>query len=139
MFLFIDTASEINRVMLLDEKLNVLCEKSWKPERNQMEKLLPAIQGLCEKECEEGIFSGLKKIIVVTGPGPFTSVRIGIATANALSFSLNIPVLGIKKDDLEKYKTLDKIPKKLFYKGSLGFIEPFYNKEPNITKSKNEK
>lgn len=131
MILFIDTASEINRVMILSEKFDVLREKNWKPERNQMEKLLPAIQELCKEECGKActgeIFSGLKKIIVVTGPGPFTSVRIGIATANALSFSLKISVLGIKKDDLEKYKTLDKVPKKLFYKGSLGFIEPFYN------------
>lgn len=44
----------------------------------------------------------LNKIIVCTGPGSFTGIRVGMALAQALSFTLNIPLNTIP---------LDKIPK----------------------------
>jgi|SRR3989344_51145 len=55
--------------------------------------------------------TGLKKklvdvtsIEVDTGPGSFTGTRVGVAVANALGFSLNIPVNGKKgKIALPKY------------------------------------
>lgn len=36
----------------------------------------------------------LKAIEVETGPGSFTGIRIGVSVANALGFSLGIPVNG---------------------------------------------
>lgn len=40
----------------------------------------------------------LKGIEVVTGPGSFTGLRVGISVANALGFSLDIPVNGKKME-----------------------------------------
>lgn len=38
----------------------------------------------------------IEAIEVDTGPGSFTGIRVGIAVAQALSFSLNIPINGKK-------------------------------------------
>lgn len=46
---------------------------------------------------ESGIqFKDLTEIEVATGPGSYTGLRVGIAVANALGYSLNIPVNGKK-------------------------------------------
>jgi tRNA threonylcarbamoyladenosine biosynthesis protein TsaB len=36
----------------------------------------------------------LTSLEVITGPGSFTGLRVGVSVANALSYSLNIPVNG---------------------------------------------
>lgn len=38
----------------------------------------------------------LKEIEVETGPGSFTGIRVGVSVANALGYSLGIPVNGKK-------------------------------------------
>lgn len=46
--------------------------------------------------------SDLKDIVVSVGPGSFTGIRIGIATALGLSSSLSIPLYGIDSFDIAK-------------------------------------
>ena len=41
----------------------------------------------------------IDSIEVNTGPGSFTGIRVGMSIANALSFSLKIPVNGKKVGD----------------------------------------
>lgn len=41
---------------------------------------------------------GIEGIVVYTGPGSFTGLRIGISLANALAYSLNIPIIGISNE-----------------------------------------
>lgn len=53
--------------------------------------LLPLIA----RACTPGV---LTRIEVETGPGSFTGLRVGVAVANALGFSLNIPVNGKKTE-----------------------------------------
>lgn len=56
--------------------------------------LLPLIKKIIEKNGFE--FPDLKEIEVETGPGSFTGLRVGVSVANALGFSLGIPVNGKK-------------------------------------------
>lgn len=44
----------------------------------------------------EVAYADLKKIVVTTGPGSFTGLRIGIAAARGLGLALNCPVIGIE-------------------------------------------
>src|SRR5438270_306587 len=45
----------------------------------------------------------LTQIEVNTGPGSFTGIKVGVACANALSFSLGIPVNGKRQETDLKY------------------------------------
>lgn len=75
----------------------------------------------------------IEKIIVCSGPGSFTGIRVGIAMAQAMGFALNIPVTAISKDKVPKGgKDLLKLWKlKTNKKLTLN-----YGREPNITTAK---
>ena len=72
----------------------------------------------------------LKKIVVCSGPGSFTGIRVGISLAQAMGFALNIPVSAVAKEkvpnDLQKLWSLKGTKK----------LELNYGREPNITISK---
>jgi len=80
----------------------------------------------------------LAGIMAVTGPGPFTSLRITVAVANTLAYSLKIPVVGIQdKQGLTDNEKLVKLGLSKLSTAKVGnYISPFYDREPNITKSK---
>ncbi|RXK59811.1 tRNA (adenosine(37)-N6)-threonylcarbamoyltransferase complex dimerization subunit type 1 TsaB [Lacibacter luteus] len=55
--------------------------------------LQPAIQSLLN---ELGLtLTQLNGVAITTGPGSYTGLRVGMATAKGLSFALNIPLIGI--------------------------------------------
>lgn len=79
----------------------------------------------------------IKGIAVVTGPGGFTTVRIGIATVNALVWALNVKAVGIKDIEFTSDDDLfEKVVEKMKKAKKQALIMPFYGKEPNITKPK---
>lgn len=85
--------------------------------RQQSEKLLPFIDKVLAKK---GLaLEDLKEIIVADCGGGFSALRIGIATANALAYSLKIPIFSVSGAK----------PKS---KHGLKIIEPRYSREPNI-------
>jgi tRNA A37 threonylcarbamoyladenosine modification protein TsaB len=55
----------------------------------QSEMLLSEINKVVGKNTPDGF-------IVVSGPGAFSGLRIGIATANALAFALKKPIVGVQ-------------------------------------------
>lgn len=73
----------------------------------------------------------LKKIEVVKGPGSFTSLRVGVAVANALGYALSLPVEGISKSIVTGKSRLTASAFR-----SKKPIDPCYGQEPNITKPK---
>jgi tRNA threonylcarbamoyl adenosine modification protein YeaZ len=73
--------------------------------QNQSTDLLPLIDKFLKNNQIK--LNDLTGILVNLGPGSFTGVRIGVTTANALAWSLNIPVFGFREGDLEK--TIEKL------------------------------
>lgn len=146
MYLFINTAdSEVIILALLDRQGEVLIKNEIAARYRQSEKLLVEIEEL-EKECRQGpsahasetltgrFEKDLQGIIVVTGPGSFTALRIGVTTANTLAFAWGIAVVGVtdKGSFAEQIKAGLKLLKK-----QKGFrpVTPEYGMEPNITLS----
>lgn len=69
--------------------------------RRHAETLAPAIDFLCQ---ESGIDLGTVGVIAVdVGPGLFTGLRVGVATAKAMASALGVPVVGWSSLDLLAY------------------------------------
>ena len=74
-------------------QVSVLSERLVDNVRGHMELLTPNIQAcLAEAELSPG---DLHTVVAGTGPGPFTGLRVGMATAAAFGDALSIPVHGI--------------------------------------------
>lgn len=126
MILYINTTlvDEIIISLRLGEK--ILITKKIKSPRTQAEKLLPAIDNILKTQKVK--LGKLKKIIVANQGGSFTSLRIGVITANALAYALKIPV--------EAEPKTSRINKKF---AEYFIVEPIYDREPNIGISKKPK
>jgi len=48
-------------------------------------------------------FKKVDVLVVGLGPGSFTGLRVGLATAKAISYSLNIPIIGVASLDAIAY------------------------------------
>jgi tRNA threonylcarbamoyladenosine biosynthesis protein TsaB len=90
--LALDTAVTGCSVAFLDTETGVCLCRSVDTERGQAELLVPLIEEVAKSA--QVPLSGLDRIAITTGPGSFTGVRIGLATARALGLALDIPVLG---------------------------------------------
>ncbi len=55
----------------------------------------------------------LKGVIVAAGPGSYTGLRIGVATAKGLCYALNIPIVSINTLELLTYQFLDKVSREV--------------------------
>ncbi|MHA2788117.1 tRNA (adenosine(37)-N6)-threonylcarbamoyltransferase complex dimerization subunit type 1 TsaB [Corynebacterium sp. S7] len=65
--------------------------------RNHNAILVPTVQKLLERG---GLtFAALGAIVVGSGPGPFTGLRVGMSTASAFGQALGIPVHGVVTHD----------------------------------------
>lgn len=73
----------------------------------------------------------LEGLIAYIGPGSFTGLRIGISIANALSYSLNIPIESIKND-----QKINEAITNLLKEKPTKLLTPFYGAEPHITAPK---
>ena len=79
-------------VGILDTERGLWHYDSLETERGQAEMLIPIIDTLVQKG--GWCMSDIDRIAVTTGPGSFTGVRIGLATARSLGLALDIPVFG---------------------------------------------
>ena len=93
----LETSGEMGSVGVINSE-EALAEISFAAILKHGEKLLPAVQSaldLAEVEREE-----IELIAVATGPGSFTGLRIGLATAKGLSEALGTPIVGIPSADV---------------------------------------
>ena len=92
--LAIDTSCGAVSACVFDSgSAEALARHAEKMERGHGEALAPLIERLIASV--EGGFGTLDRIAVTVGPGSFTGIRIGLATARAMGLALNIPVIGV--------------------------------------------
>jgi len=97
MKLFIDTSDSKKTIIGLDDK-------RWKFEtkEHKSQKLLELIDQTLKKQKKS--LKDVTKIEVNLGPGSFTGLKVGVSVANALAWTLKIPVNGKKVGELVKPK-----------------------------------
>ena len=66
--------------------------------RRHAENLTPAIEFICAQAQIE--LSEISVVAVDLGPGLFTGLRVGIATATAMAHALSVPMIGVASLDL---------------------------------------
>src|SRR3989344_3415196 len=91
--LILDTADnkKISVGLKINNRKHILTQKIMS---NKTQIVLPMIDKIL-KEHKVGL-GEIQEIDVNVGPGSFTGIRVGMAIANSLSFTLKIPVKTIK-------------------------------------------
>ncbi len=125
MILFINTASydEIIIALLAADGKKIKTKKI-KAARQQAEKLLPAVSKLLESQNKK--LKDLTKIQIVVTGGSFTSLRIGVVTANALAYALSISIEAVSPiGEILRNQAVKKF-------ANYNIVIPQYDREPNI-------
>lgn len=93
MLLAIETSSLVSSVALLHD--NVLrAECTTQARLTHSEQLMPHIADMLKKASVQK--KQIDGIVVSIGPGSFTGLRIGLATAKGLAFAWQVPIVGIE-------------------------------------------
>jgi tRNA threonylcarbamoyladenosine biosynthesis protein TsaB len=95
--LAVDSSTQWTGVALFNGS-QVIGENIWRTVGRHTVELSPAIDALMKQCGVDG--SELTALAVATGPGSFTSLRIGIAVVKGLALALRLPVIGIPSLDL---------------------------------------
>jgi len=91
--LVLDTATRRPLAALAERDGTLRGERQWQSHHRHGEELLQRIDELL---AEAGVARrDLSGVVVGTGPGSFTGLRIGLATAKTVAYSLDIPIAGI--------------------------------------------
>lgn len=137
MYLFINNIS-LNEIILgLSQAKKPFDFLNLPNSQNKNDRILSGIDRLLKKNKKN--LNSLKGIIVVNGPGSFAGIRVGLSVANTLAWVLNIPAIGVNLSQEKDSQELVKIGiKKLLKTKNQKPVMPFYGKEPNITKAKQD-
>jgi len=90
--LSIDTSSKTGSVALVDSG-HVIADREYAADSGHAEALIAEIDKALKRS--KLSLSDIDGIAVAIGPGSFTGLRIGLATAKGLAVSLNKPVVGV--------------------------------------------
>ncbi len=125
--LAIDTANENIAIALLNGS-QVLSEINQEMSRGQGEALIPMIQEMLNKAGIKPI--DVRQLAVTLGPGSFTGVRIGMATARGMALALNIPLFGTTTLEAAALQTTGKVLSVLDTKRGDFYTQLFQDGEP---------
>ncbi|QUE86370.1 tRNA (adenosine(37)-N6)-threonylcarbamoyltransferase complex dimerization subunit type 1 TsaB [Exiguobacterium alkaliphilum] len=90
--LMIDTATTRLSVAL-SENGTIQAEATVMVSKNHAVTLMPMIEQLMA--VVKWTPAELERVIVTTGPGSYTGIRIGVTTAKTLAYTLQIPLVGV--------------------------------------------
>ncbi|WP_047998964.1 tRNA (adenosine(37)-N6)-threonylcarbamoyltransferase complex dimerization subunit type 1 TsaB [Lactiplantibacillus herbarum] len=90
--LAIDTSNRPLSVAVLEDT-TILATTTTNIGRNHSSTLLPIIENLMAQAGLQP--ADLDRIVVATGPGSYTGIRIGVTTAKTLAFTLNKELVGV--------------------------------------------
>ncbi|MDT9697853.1 tRNA (adenosine(37)-N6)-threonylcarbamoyltransferase complex dimerization subunit type 1 TsaB [Streptomyces sp. P17] len=108
LLLALDTATPAVTVALHDGT-DVIASSSQVDARRHGELLLPAVDRVL---AEAGLkLDAVTGVVVGTGPGPYTGLRVGLMTADTFGLALGVPVHGVcTLDGLAYAADIDKAP-----------------------------
>lgn len=89
----INTASSFTVIVLI-ESGKLVAGRFWQSNNDEASKLLPVIDELLAEVKWD--FSAVEAVYVVSGPGSFTGLRVGVTVANTLSYLTGAKLFGIK-------------------------------------------
>lgn len=92
LILAIDTSTRVSSVALTEDG-RVVAELNQDTRLTHSERLMPQIKQLLDMA--EKTVRDLSAIAVSIGPGSFTGLRIGMATAKTMAYALRIPIVGV--------------------------------------------
>ncbi|SDF11737.1 tRNA (adenosine(37)-N6)-threonylcarbamoyltransferase complex dimerization subunit type 1 TsaB [Sporomusa acidovorans] len=90
--LAIDTATLVSSVAIATQD-TLVAELTIQTRKTHSERLMPHIASLLSMA--EMTQNSIKAVAVSIGPGSFTGLRIGLATAKAMAYALHIPLIGV--------------------------------------------
>jgi len=76
----------------------VIAQSSSMRGRRHAENLVPAVEFICLQAQVD--LSEISVIAVDVGPGLFTGLRVGVATAKSFAYALKVPMIGVPSLDL---------------------------------------
>lgn len=88
----IDTSTMVASVAVIEDN-QLVCEYTINTKKTHSQKLMPMIENML-KESDLNI-NDIDLIGICVGPGSFTGLRIGMATAKAIAHVNNIPIVGV--------------------------------------------
>lgn len=114
LILGINTALKNSSVCLCKDGA-VLEERVWEGNNNESKLLLPTIVEICKAHNFEP--KNLGAIVVISGPGSFTALRIGVITANTLAAELKIPLFAVDSFRFLKWRSQEEFKSIVMHAG----------------------
>ena len=111
MLLFLDVISPIPEFCVIDDNKIILQEKIILNEADRLSDNI--IQSYVEIDKQLNLTKNLKKISSTTGPGSYTSLRVGSAFISGLMISCNIPYYPLTIEDILNLNAIKHSKKKL--------------------------
>ena len=88
----IDTSSMATSVAVIEDN-KLICEYTINTKKTHSQKLMPMIENMLN--ISDINVNEIDMIAVCEGPGSFTGLRIGMATAKAMAHVNNLPIVGV--------------------------------------------